>query len=437
MNISIFGLGYVGAVSAACLASKGNKIVGVDVNSLKVDMLNEGLSPIVEKDLPELLSKARSEGLLYATTDITEAMNTTDISIVCVGTPSRANGSLNTKFLEGVCEQIGYSLREKKQKHIIVFRSTMLPGTMRETIIPRLEQFSGKKQNEEFFVAYNPEFLRESTAVYDFFNPPKTVVGVDSDEIARVIFSLYEGIPGPMIKTRIEIAEMVKYIDNNFHALKITFANEVGHICKRIGLDSHEVMDIFTKDTKLNISPAYLKPGFAFGGSCLPKDLRAMNYLAKMLDLETPLLNSLIPSNNVQILSTVKKILSFGKKKIGVAGISFKAGTDDLRESPIVEVIETLIGKGCDLKLYDKNVSVARLMGANREYINNHIPHIASLMVDTLEELMDDREVIIIGNKEQEFEKILMESREDQIVFDLVRVGGIPYERKRYEGICW
>ncbi|MCX7920929.1 MAG: nucleotide sugar dehydrogenase [Clostridia bacterium] len=437
MNISILGLGYVGVVSAGCLASRGHKIIGVDVNQLKVDMMNEGLSPIVEKDLPELLWEARQKNLLYATISVDEAIRDSELSIVCVGTPSRANGSLNTKYIEAVCEQIGTSLREKEEPHIVVFRSTMLPGTMRETIIPRLEKFSGKKQNEGFYAAFNPEFLRESTAVYDFNNPPKTVVGVDSDDIAKKIFSLYEGVPGPMIKTKIEIAEMVKYIDNNFHALKITFANEVGHICKNIGLDSHEVMDIFMQDTKLNISRAYLKPGFAFGGSCLPKDLRAINYMAKMLDLETPLLNSLLHSNNVQILNAIKKIMAFGKRKIGIAGFSFKEGTDDLRESPIVEVIETLIGKGYDLKLYDRSVSLAKLMGANKEYINNHIPHIASLMVDSLDELLDDREVIIIGNKDEEFTKLLTEAKDDQIIFDLVRIGDASNVEKRYEGICW
>jgi len=437
MHISIFGLGYVGVVTAACLASRNHTVIGVDVSRLKVDMMNEGLSPIVERDVPELLAKAKEKNLLFATTDTAEAISRTKLSIVCVGTPSRANGSLNTKYLESVCEQIGSSLKEKRESHTVVFRSTMLPGTMRETVIPRLEEFSGKKHNVNFYVAFNPEFLRESTAAYDFFNPPKTVVGTDLKETAEKVFTLYEGLPGPMIKTKIEIAEMVKYIDNNFHALKITFANEIGYICKNIGIDSHEAMEIFLQDTKLNISPAYLKPGFAFGGSCLPKDLRAMTYMAKILDIDTPLLNSLIQSNNVQIINTIKKILSFGKRKIGIAGFSFKAGTDDLRESPIIEVIETLIGKGFDLKLYDRNVSVAKLMGANKEYIINHIPHIASLMVDSIDELLDDREVIVIGNREDEFKRILTDAKEDQIIFDLVRLGGTSDAGIRYEGVCW
>ena len=437
MNISIFGLGYVGVVSAACLASRGHKIVGVDISELKVDLLNQGLSPIVEHNLPELLEEMKGKDLIHATTDVKEAIMTTDLSIICVGTPSRANGSLNTRYIENVCEQIGSCLKTKQGKHILVFRSTILPGTIRDTVIPLLEQLSRKTQGVEFHVAFNPEFLRESTAVYDFCNPPKTVVGADSEEIAEEILSIYQGLPGPMIKTKIEAAEMVKYVDNNFHALKITFANEIGHICKKLGLDSHQVMNIFMQDSKLNISTVYLKPGFAFGGSCLPKDLRAINYMAKMADLETPLLNSLIPSNNVQILSTIKKIISYGKRKIGIAGFSFKEGTDDLRESPLIEIIETLIGKGYNLKLYDKNVSLARLMGANKEYIEKHIPHISSLMVDSLDELLEDREVIIIGNKDYQFLRLLSDSRDDQMIFDLVRIGDVKDARENYEGVCW
>ncbi|MBI4652626.1 nucleotide sugar dehydrogenase [Candidatus Desantisbacteria bacterium] len=437
MNISIFGLGYVGVVSAGCLASRGHKIIGVDINENKVDMLNKGISPIIEKDLPELLSQAKEKGLLSATTDTANAINSSEISLICVGTPSRANGSLNTKYIENVCEQIGDCLKLKKDAHILIFRSTMLPGTNRETIIPLLEKRSEKKEGKDFFVVFNPEFLREGTAVYDFNNPPKTVIGASTPSIADKVLKLYEGLPGPMIKTTLEVAEMVKYVDNNFHALKITFANEIGHICKKLGLDSHDVMNIFMQDTKLNISTYYLKPGFAFGGSCLPKDLRAINYMAKMLDLETPLLNSLMHSNNVQILATIKQIILYGKKKIGIAGFSFKAGTDDLRESPIIEVIETLLGKGYDLKLYDKSVSIAKLMGANKEYINNHIPHISSLMVDSLDVLLKDREVIIIGNNDKEFERLLSDSREDQIIYDLVRIGAISNARSNYQGICW
>lgn len=437
MKISIFGLGYVGVVSAGCLASLGHKIVGVDVNDLKVQLINEGQSPIVEKDLPELLAEGKNKGLISATSSVLEAIRETELSIICVGTPSRSNGSLDTKYLEGVSREIGQCLKFKQEAHILVFRSTMIPGTLREVIIPLLEKESDKTQGVDFFVCFNPEFLREATSVYDFNNPPKTVVGCDDQLIADKVLSLYRSLPGPKIKTDIEVAEMVKYVDNNFHAVKITFANEIGHLCKRLNMDSHKVMDIFVQDKKLNISPYYLKPGFAFGGSCLPKDLRAVNYLTKMNDLETPLLSSLLPSNNVQILSTIKKIMSFGKKKIGFAGFSFKAGTDDLRESPLVEIIETLIGKGYDLKLYDRNVSLAKLMGANKEYINQHIPHISLLMVENLDEILKESDLIVIGNNDPEFEKILTQSRNDQIIYDLVRIGKANDQKENYQGICW
>lgn len=437
MNISILGLGYVGVVTAGCLASMGHKVTGVDINEVKVQMLSDGLSPIIEKDLPELLEKNRKNGLIHATTDTRQAILETEMSIICVGTPSRSNGCLDTRYIEAVCREIGEVLKEKAEKHILIFRSTMIPGTMRGIVIPMLESFSGKINGEGFDVAFNPEFLRESTAVFDFYNPPKTVVGADSEEVAQKILSIYGDVTGERITTDIEVAEMVKYVDNNFHALKITFANEVGMLCKNLGLDSHQVMNIFMKDTKLNISTTYLKPGFAFGGSCLPKDLRAISCLARMHDVETPLLNSLMVSNTMQVTNAAKKIMSFGKKKIGLAGFSFKEGTDDLRESPMVELIEILLGKGYDIKLYDRNVFLSRLLGANKEYITEKIPHISTLMVDTLDELLEDREIIIIGNKEKEFERILTDARADQKIFDLVRIGDISKAGDNYEGISW
>ena len=437
MNISIFGLGYVGVVTAGCLASMGHKVIGVDINEVKVQMLNDGLSPIIEKELPELLEKNRKNGLIRGTTNTGEAIHETEMSIICVGTPSRSNGCLDTRYLEAVCKEIGASIKEKEGKHILIFRSTMIPGTMRGIVIPLLEEASGKKNGEGFYVAFNPEFLRESTAVFDFYNPPKTVVGADSEEVAQKILSIYGDVTGEKIVTDIEVAEMVKYVDNNFHALKITFANEIGMLCKNLGLDSHQVMNIFMKDTKLNISTTYLKPGFAFGGSCLPKDLRAISCLARMHDVETPLLNSLMVSNTMQVTNASKKIMEFGKRKIGIAGFSFKEGTDDLRESPLVELIEILLGKGYDLKLYDRNVYLSRLIGANKEYITEKIPHISTLMVDSLDDLLMDREVIIIGNKEKEFERILTDARPDQKIFDLVRIGDISNARDNYEGISW
>ncbi len=437
MNISIFGLGYVGVVTAGCLASMGHRVTGVDINEVKVQMLSDGLSPIIEKDLPELLEKNRNNGLIHATIDTRQAILETEMSIICVGTPSRSNGCLDTRYIEAVCREIGEVLKEKAEKHTLIFRSTMIPGTMRGIVIPMLESYSGKINGEGFDAAFNPEFLRESTAVFDFYNPPKTVVGADSEEVAQKILSIYGEVTGERITTDIEVAEMVKYVDNNFHALKITFANEIGMLCKNLGLDSHQVMNIFMKDTKLNISATYLRPGFAFGGSCLPKDLRAISCLARMHDIETPLLNSLMVSNTMQVTNAAKKIMSFGKKKIGMAGFSFKEGTDDLRESPMVELIEILLGKGYDIKLYDRNVFLSRLLGANKEYITEKIPHISSLMVDSLDELLEDREIIIIGNKEKEFERILTDAGADQKIFDLVRIGDISKAGDNYEGISW
>ena len=423
-KVGIFGMGYVGAVTAACLAAEGHRVIGVDPSPVKTDLIRQGLPPIIEKDLPELFRKAKDHGLLTATDDARDAVLQTELSLICVGTPSKANGSLDDKYLLVVSRQIAEALKDKSAVHTFVYRSTMLPGLLKSKIIPLLEAVSGKKEGDGFHVCFHPEFLRESTSVHDFYNPPKTVVGTDKKEVADLVFQLYSGFAGPMIHTSIAAAEMVKYVDNAFHALKVTFANEVGQICRHLDIDSHEVMNIFSQDTKLNISKAYLTPGFAFGGSCLPKDLRAINYLAKTLDLEVPLLASLMESNRKLIEKAVKELLAFGKRRIGFAGFSFKAGTDDLRESPIVEVIEQLIGKGMEIKLYDRHVAMARLVGANKEYINKTIPHIASLMAPSLDVLLKDCEVIVIGNRDAEFKDIPSRVSSDQTVYDFVRIMG-------------
>jgi GDP-mannose 6-dehydrogenase len=423
-SVSIFGMGYVGAVTAACLAAEGYRVIGVDPSALKTDLVRQGLPPIIEKDLPELFRRAHDAGLLTATDDSREAILKTELSLICVGTPSKGNGSLDDKYLLAVSRQIAEVIKDKSSAHVLIYRSTMLPGLLKSKIIPLLEDLSEKKEGDGFHVCFHPEFLRESTSVHDFYNPPKTVVGTDKKEVADVVFRLYSGFPGPMIHTSIAAAEMVKYVDNAFHALKVTFANEVGQICRHLDIDSHEVMNIFTQDTKLNISKAYLTPGFAFGGSCLPKDLRAINYLAKTLDIEVPMLASLMESNRKLIEKAVKEILGLGKRRIGFAGFSFKAGTDDLRESPIVEVIEQLIGKGMEIKLYDRHVAMARLVGANKEYINRTIPHIASLMTSSLDVLLKDCEVIVIGNRDEEFKEIPSLVSRNQTVYDFVRIMG-------------
>ena len=437
MNISIFGMGYVGAVSAACLSSDGHTVIGVDPNPTKVGLINQGLAPIIEKDLDALLVAGVTSGRLEATSDAEYAVTNTTISFISVGTPSQANGNLDLSFVERVCQDIGSVLRNKDDFHVVVIRSTMLPGSMRDVVIPTLENISGKKAGANFGVCNNPEFLREGTAIYDYYNPPKTVIGEIGITSGELLARLYSDLSAPLIRTDIETAEMVKYTDNVWHAVKVGFANEIGNLCKTIGIDGHDVMDIFCQDTKLNLSPYYMKPGFAFGGSCLPKDVRALNYKAKSLDLELPIIGNILTNNAKQIDRGVAMITDKGNKKVSILGFSFKAGTDDLRESPLVEVIERLIGKGYELCLYDKSVSLARLTGANKDYILNAIPHISSLMVETLDEAISHGQTIVIGNGASEFKNIMTMTNEEQVIVDLVRIVNHRSIAGRYDGICW
>jgi GDP-mannose 6-dehydrogenase len=436
MKLSIFGLGYVGCVSAACFAKEGHEVLGVDVNPTKVEIVNRGESPIVESGMSELVKEMVSSKLLRATTNTQEAIDHSELSLICVGTPSNANGSLDLSYVERVCQEIGAALKSKNSRHVVVIRSTMLPGTIENVVVPALEEYSGKKAGQDFGVCINPEFLREGTSLKDFYAPPFTLIGADDEQTAKAARQPYANINAPVFVTPVKTAEMVKYVCNCFHALKISFANEVGNICKGLGIDSHEVMDVVCQDTKLNLSPYYLKPGFAFGGSCLPKDLRAINYKAKQLDVEVPVLASLLESNRLQIDRAINMVLGTGKKRIGVLGFSFKAGTDDLRESPMVALIETLIGKGLHLAIYDRDVSLARLFGANKEFIEGGIPHISQLMRSSVDEVMDCSDVLIIGNKAEEFREIETRLRADQIVIDLVRLFGRTSD-ETYQGICW
>ena len=437
MRLSVFGLGYVGCVSAACFAKEGHEVVGVDVNPTKVEIINDGRSPIVEPGMDELIAEVVAAGRLRATTAAKEAIESSDVSLVCVGTPSAPNGSLNLTYVKRVCEEIGAAIEGKSRPHTVVIRSTMLPGTIEGVVVPTLEIYSGKKVGRDIGICINPEFLREGSSLADFYSPPFTLIGADDEETARMVSRLYARIEAPLFVTSIKSAEMVKYACNCFHALKVSFANEIGNICKALGIDSHEVMEIFCRDTKLNLSPYYLKPGFAFGGSCLPKDLRAIMYKAKELDVEAPVLSAILPSNRLQVERAVEMVLRTGKKRIGVLGMSFKAGTDDLRESPMVALIETLIGKGLQLAIYDKDVSLARLFGANKEYIEREIPHISKLMRNDLKEVIDEAEVIVVGNRSPEFREIEKMRRDGQKIIDLVRL----FEEKKsgdwYEGICW
>jgi GDP-mannose 6-dehydrogenase len=436
MKISVMGLGYVGAVAAGCLAAEGHEVIGVDPQQAKVDLINAGKTPIIEKDIGEIIAKQVAAGRLAATTDVHAAVLATDLSLVCVGTPSLGNGHIDLKFVRRVCEQIGEALKEHPG-HTVVMRSTLLPGSMKGVVIPALEGASGLKAGEDFGLAVNPEFLREGSAVYDYFHPPKTVIGEVGHGAGEVLQKLYGHLPGPMIRTDYETAEMVKYADNTWHALKVAFANEIGNICKGLSIDSHKLMDIFCQDTKLNLSPYYLKPGFAFGGSCLPKDVRALSYKAKLMDVKVPIIDAILPSNDEQIERGIRAVTDKGSKKVGILGFSFKAGTDDLRESPMVELVERLIGKGYDLRVYDSNVRIAAIHGANRDYILNHIPHISRLMVATVDEVLAHAQTIVIGNGDPEFRDVPSRLGESQQIVDLVRITNGKSVEGVYDGICW
>ena len=438
MNVSVFGLGYVGSVSAATFADDGHTVIGVDVNPTKVEMLNAGQSPIVEPGLGELIESGVTAGRLRATTSASEAVSASDVSLISVATPSRRNGSLDLSHLTRVCEQVGEALRRKSTYHIVVIRSTVLPGTTHETVIPTIERASGKRYGTDFGVAVNPEFLREGSAVRDIKHPPLTLVGHNHAADAAGTIALYQGIDAPVVTSSIRVAEMIKYASNAWHALKVCFGNEIGNLCKRLDVDSHDVMEIFCKDDKLNLSPYYLKPGFAFGGSCLPKDVRALEYRAKELDLELPVLQSVLRSNQLQIQQALDQIIETGKKRIGLLGFSFKAGTDDLRESPMVILAETLLGKGYDVRIYDRNVLIARLTGSNKDYIEKQIPHLSRLLCESVDDVLNEADVIVIGNAAPEFGEALIRCRPNQTILDLVRV---PVDRANvvadYRGICW
>ena len=437
LKVSIFGLGYVGTVCAGCLAREGHEIIGVDPVRTKVQLVNAGKSPIIEADIEDIIADAVMSGRLRATEDSVQAILDTDVSFVCVGTPSQINGNLDLTHVRHVCEQLGQGLKDKTARHTVVIRSTILPGTMRRVVIPVLEENSGKKAGKDFGVCNNPEFLREGSAVVDFAFPSKTVIGELDEASGDAVATLYTRLNAPLIRTDIETAEMIKYIDNSWHALKIGFANEIGNLCKSFSIDAHRAMEIFCQDKKLNISSAYLKPGFAFGGSCLPKDLRALAYSAKLHDLELPILNSILPSNELQVSRGLQLIMEKGHKRVGILGFSFKEGTDDLRESPMIEIIERLTGKGYDLRIYDKNVQVARLVGANRDFILNRIPHISKLMVDNVDAILQHAETIVIGNKSAEFESVPQKLRTGQYLVDFVRISNYRSNNGEYSGICW
>lgn len=436
MKINIYGLGYVGSVSAACLAADGHDVLGIDVNQDKVDSINRGVGPVVEPGLSELIRHGLVSGKLRATTDEIEDA---DISMVCVGTPSNGNGSLCLDYIHRAISQIGEVLGTTKSYHVVCVRSTVLPGTVESQLIPILERHSQKKAGRDFGVCMNPEFLREGSSIRDYNCPPMTIIGQFDARSGDAIHELFARLPAPIFRTDLAVAEMVKYAGNAFHALKITFANEIGNVCKRLGIDATEVMNVFCQDKKLNISSAYLQPGFAFGGSCLPKDLRALLYKAKELDLEPQVLRSILTSNTSQIEQAYGLIRKTGKKRIAVLGLSFKPGTDDLRESPIAELVEMLIGKGFQVAIFDEEVSLARLHGANRQYIEQTIPHISSLMKPSIDSAIAASDVIVVAKHSPEFSEKVQQLNGEKFIIDLVRA--LPHRTNesehRYEGICW
>lgn len=438
-SISVFGLGYVGTVTAACLAHKGNSVIGVDLSAGKVEAMEAGRSPIVEPRVTELVEECHKACRLHATSNSEEAVLKTEISFLCVGTPSLRNGKLDLGHIEPVCREIGAALKKKNTFHLVVLRSTVLPGTAETIVVPALEKASGKKIGKDFGVCVNPEFMREGTAVADFLEPAMTIIGAADPSHSAMLRDLYAWAPGAMFETSFRSAEMTKYVCNAWHAVKVSFANEVGTLAKQLGVDAESVVEIFTADTKLNISPSYLKPGFAFGGSCLPKDVRALNYRAKELDLKLPLFESILPSNDEHLERAVEMILETGKKKIAMLGLSFKAATDDLRESPQVQLVKRLLGEGRQIQIWDDNVSLGRLIGSNRQYIEDVIPHIGSLLSANLEEVVKDAEVVVIGTRGIDRDALRRSLKPGQVVIDLVnlekkrRLGGVD----KYEGICW
>ena len=438
MKISIFGLGYVGAVSLACLARDGHEVTGVDIDQTKLDLIAAGKTPVVEEGMVELMQQVAASGRVTVTTDVRQAVLDTDISLICVGTPSAHNGSQDQRAILRLAESMGAALAAKTTPHVVVFRSTLVPGTVEDVLRPIIEQISGKRDGEDFFLCFQPEFLREGSSIRDYDKPPFTIVGANHEAAADRLRELFGHLPSKFIKTSVRSAEMMKYCCNNFHALKITFANETARLCGALGVDAFEVMDLVCQDTQLNISRAYLKPGFAFGGSCLPKDLRATTYLAKSRDVEIPMLSSILASNQQHLELALRQVLASGKRKIGFIGLSFKTGTDDLRESPLVTLAEQLIGKGCQLQVYDPEVLLSRLLGANKTYLERHLPHIGDALCSDIDTVISDAEVLILGSNSPEVIAAVAKScRNDQLLIDLVKLPDPSVMRAQVQGLCW
>jgi GDP-mannose 6-dehydrogenase len=438
MKISIFGLGYVGAVSLACLARDGHSVIGVDVDKTKLELIRDGKTPVVEEGMVDLMAGVAASGRVSVMTDAIKAVLDSELSLICVGTPSAPNGSQDQSAIIKLAHDLGRAMRGKTGRHVFVFRSTLVPGTVEDVLRPIIEQESGKKDGRDFDVCFQPEFLREGTSIRDYDRPPFTVVGANAEVPLARLRELFGHLPCEFHGTSIRAAEMVKYCCNNFHALKITFANETARLCEALGVDAFQVMDLVCKDRQLNISPAYLKPGFAFGGSCLPKDLRATLYLAKTRDVEVPMLGNVLASNRMHVEHAIVKVLATGRRRVGMIGLSFKTGTDDLRESPLVLIAEQFIGKGLSLLVYDPEVHLSRLLGANRRFIEHHVPHIGSLMREDIESVISESDVLVVGlNDAKTFGALARHVREDQIILDLVNIPQREALHGKVMGLCW
>ncbi|MCH7812854.1 MAG: UDP-glucose/GDP-mannose dehydrogenase family protein [Planctomycetes bacterium] len=421
MDVSVLGLGYVGTVCAGCLAGRGHRVVGCDIEAAKVEAINSGASPIQEPGLPELIRAGHQAGMLSATTAAAEAVRDSTISLVCVGTPSRPDGDIDLSYVRRVCEQIGEAVAAKGQPHTVVIRSTVRPNSLEEVVIPVLSRAAGAENESLLRVCVNPEFLREGTAVADFENPPMIVIGDRGDGGGDAAAELYHGLEAPLCRVGLKEAMMVKYACNLYHALKIIFGNEVGALCQADGIDSHQVMDVFCKDHDLNISARYLKPGYAYGGSCLPKDLRAMLQFGRQHNVETPVLAAVGTSNQRHIERCVEAVVATGFRKLGVLGLSFKDDTDDLRESPTVEIVERLIGKGLEVAIHDKDITLNEIVGQNLSFVQQHLPHIAALMRPTVAETVGQAEVILLTKPSRMYADVGRLVKPDQVLIDLVR----------------
>ena len=438
MKISVFGLGYVGAVSLACLARDGNDIIGVDVDPAKLKLIQDGKTPVVEEGMVDLMRSVCQSGKVTATTDVNQAVMGSEISFICVGTPSARNGSQDLTAIERISTQLGEAIKNKSEPHVVVFRSTVIPGTTEGVVREKLEAASEKTDGKDFYLCFQPEFLREGSSIRDYDNPPLTVIGSNSEFASSTLKRLFGHLPCEFVETSIRTAETMKYCSNNFHAVKITFANEMARLCDAYGVNPFEVMELMCRDTQLNISPAYLKPGFAFGGSCLPKDLRATAYLAKVNDVQLPMLESVLVSNREHIEQAIAKVLESGAKRVTMLGLSFKPGTDDLRESPMVTLAEALIGKGIELSIFDPGVKLSWLLGANRKFISDHLPHIGKLLIDDAEEAISKASYLIAGSSDPTIVSALQEfAKPDQQVLDLVRIPGREAIEATIDGLSW